>query len=869
LIESLATACFRFPPLIDLVNDWSKERQFRRLSSTNRQIVSVLRGGALCEIDAADLVVGDVVDVRTGDVLPADGIFLTGSGLSCDESAMTGESDAVRKSAARPFLLAGTKVTEGTARMLVTSVGVSTEIGRTRVMIDEEAGDSQTPLEVKLEKMAVDIGKLGLIAAVLTVLVSMAWWLDDNLRAPSEERWTHEQGIRVLEFFVLGVTILVVAIPEGLPLAVTISLAYSMTRMTKDNNLVRKLAACETMGGATQICSDKTGTLTENRMTACAVWLAGTYHDTIPDRARVARPVLERVCDGIAINSSAYRAVDRDTGDAVYTGNKTESALLAMCDALGHDWAARRETLKGNPGYLSYPFSSTKKSMATVASLTGDPASRRLYAKGAPEILLSYCTHMLVESGTAAPDGGGPRGSQLVPLDDTSRNEVQQYVNRMASSGLRTMLMADRDFDRATDDDFPPGDAPLDKLVLVAVVGIKDPLRPEVSAAVAKCKSAGIFVRMVTGDNMLTAKSIARECGILTDGIAVEGPTFRAMPEAERQAILPRLQVIARSSPTDKYLLVDTLIKNGEVVAVTGDGTNDAAALARADVGLAMGIAGTQVAKDAADVIILDDNFRSIVAAVKWGRSVYDNIRKFLQFQLTINLVALTLVFVAACTKRETPLTPVQMLWVNLIMDTFAALALGTEVPTEALLRRRPYGRHDRLVSRTMVRNIVGQAVLQLIILLVLLYAGADMFNIPEGSDLAALTDTESESDKLSQHYTIIFNVFVFLQLFNEVSSRKLHDDGPGVFEGLFANPLFMSIIIGSAAFQAFIVEVGAGFTSTKSLDWDQWLICMALGFLSIPWGYVVRLIPINESTVSPVADGPTTYDEDGKREGF
>jgi calcium-translocating P-type ATPase len=842
---------------VTALNNWSKERQFRKLEATNRALISVYRNGVLTEVDSIALVVGDVVGVRTGDIIPADGVFIQGSNLSCDESAMTGESDAVKKDANRPFFLSGTKAIEGEGRMLVTSVGVNTEIGKTKAAIDAESGDQQTPLEEKLEQMAKDIGKFGLVVAVMTVIVSLIWWLVDNSRKPKAERFTKDENIKLLRFFILGVTILVVAIPEGLPLAVTISLAYSMQRMTKDKCLVRKLAACETCGGVTNICSDKTGTLTENKMTACEVFIAGDLHrDLASAKAKSPRDLLVRLCTGIAVNSSAYLTLDNSTGAMMFTGNKTETALLNMSTKFDVDWEAARKQHKREGHILSYPFSSAKKSMATVVPTPepgAGPADRRLFVKGAPDILLNYCTHYFDASGKRA------------PLTEEVRALTHRSIDAMANSGLRTLLIADRDFpDAVAERDFPEAEMPLEGITMVAVVGIKDPLRPGVPEAVAKCKGAGIFVRMVTGDNVGTAKAIARECGILTDGIVVEGPTFRAMSEAERIAILPKLQVIARSSPTDKYVLVDLLIKQGEVVAVTGDGTNDAAALAKADVGLAMGIAGTQVAKDAADIIILDDNFTSIVRAVMWGRSVYDSVRKFLQFQLTINLVALLLVFIATCARYETPLTPVQMLWVNLIMDTFAALALGTEKPTEAILKRKPYGRFDELVNNTMKRNMVGGAIIQLTILLALLFAGDKIYDVPHGKEIA-LRHTNPATGKewvdsfrlygkdvacasaTSRHYTIVFNVFVFLQLFNEISCHKLYDDGPSVFHGFFENPIFLSVLTGSALFQAFIVEVGRGFTNTCGLNWWMWLTCLVVGSVALPWGALVRLIPVKD----------------------
>lgn len=375
----------------------------------------------------------------------------------------------------------------------------------------------------------------------------------------------------------------------------------------------------------------------------------------------------------------------------------------------------------------------------------------------------------------------------------------------------------------------------------MGIVGIKDPVRDEVPAAVKQCQKAGIVVRMVTGDNITTAKKIAEECGILTDGIAIEGPTFRALTEAQLDKIIPKIQVMARSSPEDKYKLVTRLKLHNHVVAVTGDGTNDAPALKAAHVGFSMGIAGTEVAKEASDIILMDDNFSSLVKAVMWGRNVYDSIRKFLQFQLTVNVVAVSLAFIGAITDEhgESPLKPVQLLWVNLIMDTMAALALATEHPSPSLLDRKPYGKNDPLITRGMWKKVIGQAIYQLgINLLVLYHPGLLFENIEEGS---------------VYHITIIFNSFVMCQLFNEINSRKLNNE-LNVFSGLFNNSIFLGILVFTIVVQWIFVEFGGDFTSTRPLTVEDWMISILLGAGGIPWGVVLSLIPVEEKTTAPPA---------------
>eukprot|EP01125_Pyxidicula_operculata_P002922 TRINITY_DN1285_c0_g1_i1.p1 TRINITY_DN1285_c0_g1~~TRINITY_DN1285_c0_g1_i1.p1 ORF type:complete len:1037 (-),score=200.32 TRINITY_DN1285_c0_g1_i1:62-3142(-) len=871
-------------------NDYSKDLQFRKLKeqSSDRR-VRVIRGGKEVQISVFDLRAGDLCPLYAGDKVPADGIFVHSlEELYIDESAMTGEPEAQIKNGKKPFLYCGTNVTKGSGKMLVTGVGLNTEWGR--MFSTLEVNQDETPLQKKLEDLVVFIGKIGVSGAVIVFIVLIGYYIDGHVMNPhvvvpcshnltaGNETWTYNQNITVypcevgykevgdgymklrvdeflpesllelLKAFIVCITIVVVTIPEGLPLAVTISLAYSMKQMMDDNNLVRHLAACETMGGATTICSDKTGTLTENRMTVVEGWVAGKQFSKVEEISPIAfvkRLLIGCCCickeDGQLIKSNKPNVPIR------FIGNTTECALLVLAEKLG---AKYKKVFKSASIVKKWGFTSDRKRMSVIVEIPEKEESEyryRMFTKGASEIVLAMCDTYI--------DGDG----KIKNLDANLRSKLNQNIEELAKKGLRTLTLGYRQFktkeawDKNTD-----GRGFEENFTVIAIVAIEDPIRPEVPESVATCQRAGIVVRMVTGDNPITAAKIAKDCGILTDGIVLEGPKFAKMTDDEVDSILPNLQVLARSLPADKHRLVERLRKMGEVVAVTGDGTNDGPALRAADVGLAMGIAGTEVAREAADIIILDDNFASIVKSVSWGRAVYDNIRKFLQFQLTVNVVALSVAFVGAVSDYGTPLNAVQLLWVNLIMDSFAALAFATEKPTPELLRRKPYGRSGKLVTWLMVRNLFGQAVFQLIVLFVILYAfNADGTHVIfTGVTSGALAGKGDGVGIASVHYTLLFNTFVFCQIFNEINSRKVNQQ-INVFIGLHKNLVFISIIVITIVAQIIIIEFGGEALKTVPLTWDQWLICVAIGALSLVVGTLLRLIPV------PLEEWEVEFDEE------
>ncbi|KXZ55677.1 hypothetical protein GPECTOR_2g1227 [Gonium pectorale] len=688
--------------------DYSKELQFQKLNALKDCIeVKVTRGGKQELVPNTDVVVGDILFLDTGDKVVADGVVVDSQGLVLDEASLTGESDPIKKDPVNdPWVRSGTTVNEGSGHLLVTAVGVNSEWGKTMALVSE-AGDDQTPLQEQLTDVAAKVSKGGVLVAVICFLALLIKWL--IIHKGGDVSKINDNG--PLQFLLYAITITVVSIPEGLPLAVTLTLAYSMKKMMKDRNFVRVLSACETMGGATAICSDKTGTLTENRMTVVEGWFAGTSMPSLPAPEAISPLLLTLLKYNCALNSKAF-LIDTESGTIDFVGNRTECALLVMLRKLGCDYTKLREEREADQVKL-YGFSSARK-MAGV--LLREPSGDlRLYNKGAAEWVLRRCT------GLMRPDGS------VEPMDPRKLEQMIALVTSMASRGLRCICLSYRNY--AREDPQRPADFFEDAnevdngLIAYAIVGIKDPVRPEVPDAVATCQAAGIIVRMVTGDNIHTAQHIARECGILTDdAIALEGPVFRGMSAGELVPLLPRLRVLARSSPEDKLTLVSLLKKQGEVVAVTGDGTNDAPALKESDVGLAMGIAGTEVAKEAADIIIMDDNFSSIVKSVLWGRCVYMNIRKFLVFQLSINLVAMISAAVGALYGGVPPLNVLQLLWVNMIMDTLAALALATEDPYPELLDDKPHGRSEPIITGLMYMHIIAAAIYKLFWLFACLY---------------------------------------------------------------------------------------------------------------------------------------------------
>lgn len=741
-------------------------KRFDELSALGEeQPVKVVRNGHVVEIPRREVVVGDVVVLGVGDEVPADGKLVEAVDLQMDESTLTGEPiiskyvDLKSDGATYPsnVVLRSTMVMNGSARMKVTAVGDVTEIGKVATK-STEITSVKTPLNLQLDRLAKLISKIGSAVAILAFVGFLG---HDILTNPL---WSTTEYLKmtevVLKYFMMSVTLIVMAVPEGLPMAVTLALALNMRRMLKSNNLVRKLHACETMGAVTVICTDKTGTLTQNKM-------------QVGDMILKADGELLRLA--MAVNSTAELDGDKTIG------NPTEAALLLWLKDNGEDYAQLRRKAAI---VWQLPFSTEHKYMATIADVEG---KRYLFVKGAPEIVMSHCE-----------------------LSAEEQKEIQRQLFGYQSKAMRTLAFAYKciggdtvKYSLAEDDK---------SLVLQAMAAISDPLREEVPGAVQECSRAGIDVKIVTGDTSATAVEIARQIGvwndILPDGAQITGPDFEALSDEEAFQRVAALKVMSRARPTDKQRLVNMLQRHGEVVAVTGDGTNDAPALNHAHVGLSLG-SGTSVAKNASDMTLIDDSFSSIVRAVQWGRSLYRNIQRFIFFQLVVNVTALLLVLGGSLIGTELPLTITQMLWVNLIMDTFAAMALASLPPEREVMREKPRKQTDFIITRGMAWAISAVGLLFFALMFGILYYFERIAGVSP------------------EELTIFFTIFVMLQWWNLFNAKSL-GSSRSTFHKFRSDKGLQFVLFVILAGQWLIVEFGGKMFRTVPLDIETWAMIVA-----------------------------------------
>jgi len=1044
--------------LVGSITDYQKELKFHELNEVQAEGTKykIIRNGQPEDHIGDDLLVGDLIMINYGDIMAADVLLIDGNGIKMDESALTGESDAMKKEKydkckellnsgetklPSPLILSGTNCVEGSGKGIVIAVGEHSQKGIIRRTVDNAQENSQTPLELKLERIAELIGYFGIGAGIVTFVALMIRFaisftdeVDDYNKTSKVETVITamlfnfpekkiEEGFannsdsdltdprynvanKILNIIILCISIVVVAIPEGLPLAVTLSLAFSIKKMMDYNNLVRKMHACETMGGANYICTDKTGTLTKNEMSVFQV-LTGTWQKPLnlnmevdevgkldggkknPDEVKQIREdhttlftnekYWETLKVAIAVNvDSSIKKLDsmNINGDMEIceTKNKTDKAFIDFLYRFRSPISVEKEKyLKDENGYKQFPFDSKRKRMTTFIKHSDFSTGYRLFSKGGGENARIFCKYYL------DPDTGEKK-----TLDDSVATKIKQSIEEFNKDKLRSLYIAYKDITEAqfNNCEKPDSNGKLidqDDLIFLAVFGIKDSLRDGVKEAVRKCHEASVNVVMVTGDNIVTATAIAKDCNILGNEVdlknlgpqdiepdpesmndpskkedyiktllvnqpkALTGNSFYSSvgglicevcqedtnlckcPKTESEAkqiaektgepqkkvkkdiiknmesfkkITKNLRVMARSQPLHKYALVLGLKALKFVVAVTGDGTNDAPALSKSDVGFAM-FAGTDIAKEASDIVIIDNNFSSIVTAIIYGRNIYDNIRKFLQFQLSVNFCACILVFVCACIGNETPLTPIQMLWVNLIMDSLGSLALATEPPYEELLQREPTRRNESMINGRMWKHIVLQSLVQIIILVIFYliapefiketnltrlaenriiefcynkYPGKDVDHIIYGTETkwptsgklrnqykqycgkygerSTLTDAFTEYHNANSgtvHMTFIFNIFVYYTLFNQINCRVI-DDSFNIFVRISRSLLFMIICVFEMALQLLIIFIGKSpiHVVNDGLTGKQWGICLGFSAITFVVSIIGKLLPIH-----------------------
>ena len=797
--------------------EYDANKKFDLLNAVNEEtLVKVIRNGHIQEIPRKDVVVGDIVVLETGEEIPADGELLEAISLQVNESNLTGEPVVSKTIVEADFddeatyasnrVLRGTTVVDGHGTMCVECVGDATEIGKVARQSTEQSTEP-TPLNIQLTKLANLIGKIGFSVAGLAFAI---FFIKDVLLVYNfSSLHTFEEWLpalkATLQYFMMAVTLIVVAVPEGLPMSVTLSLALNMRRMLSTNNLVRKMHACETMGAITVICTDKTGTLTQNLM---QVYEPSFYG--LKNNGEIGEDDLSNlVAEGISVNSTAFLEETAPDEKTKGVGNPTEVALLLWLDSQRRNYLELRESAKIID---QLTFSTERKFMATLVQ-SSFMGKRILYVKGAPEIVLSKCKNVLLD------------GKQVDTVEYRSTIETQLLIYQ--NMAMRTLGFAFKIVDEANTEDCVELISKND-LSFLGVVAISDPIRPDVPAAVAKCQSAGIGVKIVTGDTPGTATEIARQIGLWQPGDMernrITGAAFAELTDEEALDRVMDLKVMSRARPTDKQRLVQLLQQKGAVVAVTGDGTNDAPALNHAQVGLSMGT-GTSVAKEASDITLLDDSFNSIGTAVMWGRSLYKNIQRFIVFQLTINFVALFIVLLGSLVGTDLPLTVTQMLWVNLIMDTFAALALASIPPSESVMKEKPRKSTDFIISRSMRNYILSMGTVFLILLMGMLF----WFNNEEGG-------------MTPQRLTIFFTFFVMLQFWNLFNAR-VFGTSDSAFKGISKSYGMELVILAILGGQFVIVQFGGAVFRTVPLDLTTWIIIIVSTSLVLWVGEAIRFI--------------------------
>ena len=795
-------------------------RAFDVLNQVNDEdLVQVVREGKVTEIAKREVVVGDIVMLNTGNEIPADGELIEAVALQVNESTLTGEPIIKKSTNPEDFdkeatyptnhVLRGTTVVEGHGVFRVLHVGDKTENGKvfTAAQIDNSV---KTPLNHQLDGLGKVITKVSYVLAAIILIGRVATYLQGV-----EEFVFMDFLAHLLQTFMIAVTLIVVTVPEGLPMSVTLSLALSMRRMLQTNNLVRKMHACETMGATTVICTDKTGTLTQNQMRIYETKFFGLKEQQLADDE-----MSKLIAEGIAVNSTA--CLDTAGGEKPKVmGNPTEGALLLWLNEQGKDFAQLRD---GAKVVEQLTFSTERKYMATVVESALLPGKRVLYIKGAPEIVHGLC-HETIGNVTR----------------EALNEQLLIYQNQaMRTLGFGYQILEERD---ATITDTK---AIAERLTFLGIVAISDPVRSDVPAAVGDCISAGISVKIVTGDTPGTAREIGRQIGLWQEGDGdrnqITGPEFAALTDEELEERILDLKIISRARPMDKKRLVETLQKKEQVVAVTGDGTNDAPALKAAHVGLSMGD-GTSVAKEASDITIMDNSFASITRAVMWGRSLYRNIQRFILFQMTINVVACIIVLVGAFLGSQSPLTVAQMLWVNLIMDTFAAMALASLPPSNEVMKHKPRHRSDFIINVPMRYGIIGMGVF-FAALLIGFYVVLQRYDVTSLTDFSWLNQAANYGEITSYESSIFFTIFVMLQFWNMFNARAFQT-GHSAFFDIKNSSGFLLIALVILVGQVIITSFGGQMFSVCPLPVLDWAVILGATSIVLWAGELKRLLKL------------------------
>ncbi|MBU3181762.1 calcium-translocating P-type ATPase, PMCA-type [Clostridium psychrophilum] len=814
---------------IGIFTEGKSQKAADALSKMTEDIeVKVLRNGKIVQVNKSDLVPGDIVSIETGDMVPADGRLISTLDLLVREDMLTGESEDVSKDAQLiidmeniqskdkiivqdpipakqlNMIFGGTLIASGRGRFVVTSTGDSSQMGE--IAKNLQKGDLATPLQAKLGDLGGKISKISSAIAALLFVIIIAKLLRANaISTDTSSIVAFLESIGPIKTaFVVCVALIVAAVPEGLPTMINMTLAITMQKMANINALVTKKEACETIGSVSVICSDKTGTLTQNRMTVKKVYLNGKFkgRNELSDRNNY-------FIDNCIVNSTADIEKNDDDGDIKYLGSATECALLLYNDDC--DYVQERQD--ANIAH-QIPFSSKRKRMSTVVN---EEEGATVLTKGAPEIILKLCKYEHVNCNE-------------IELDEARRVEILSEIKKLETKSMRVLGFAYRNISEEVAMASEQGTLEND-LVFTGFVGIRDPLRLDVKEAVETASKAGVSTKMLTGDNINTAIAIGKELGLLNGKYrAVEATYIDTLTDDELKDEISTISIVARSKPDTKMRIVEALQKNGEVVAVTGDGINDAPALTKADVGIAMGIAGTEVSKNAADIILTDDSFGTIVKGIKWGRGIYENFQRFIQFQITVNIIAFLTAILSVIFDFQMPFTTIQLLWVNIIMDGPPALSLGLEPVRNAVLNRKPTNRNASIITKQMLKSMLANS----IYITALLMAQMKFDILGTGFPKDGVTGP-------NEMQTVLFALFAFSALFNAFNCREFGTDS--IFPNITKNTIFLKIISITAVVQIIITEVFSKFFNAVSLSVTMWLKVIVVSLFVIVVNEVVKLI--------------------------